>query len=178
MRDLVPSDGAAEVYKIKIRTGDVKGAETSADVYITLTGSNGESGAWALEDSMLNARKLERGQLDEFWVSCHDLGVLRSVLLELDSERLSDSWFVEYLEVVCSISQTEYLFPCHDWLGIHRGDRASVRELVVAQPSLQNYSQSAMVKYKVIVATADAKGSATDGDVDVVIFGTEMPTGI
>lgn len=53
-------------------TGDVFGAGTNANVYITIYGANGDSGKRVLEQSWRDL--FERNQIDKFEIECLDLG--------------------------------------------------------------------------------------------------------
>ena len=56
---------AGETYLIKVRTGDVRGAGTDANVYLQLFGNQDDTGIIQLKSSN-NRNKWERAQVDEF----------------------------------------------------------------------------------------------------------------
>ena len=64
-------EGAPTRYKISVKTGDARGAGTSADVSITVFGSLGDSGERLLDTS---ANDFERGAKDHFFFECTTLG--------------------------------------------------------------------------------------------------------
>lgn len=49
-------------YILKVKTGDIFGAGTDANVYITITGENGDTGERQLQDAD-NINKFERAQV-------------------------------------------------------------------------------------------------------------------
>lgn len=53
-------------YKISVKTSDVRGAGTDANVYIILFGMNGDSGELHLKNSETSNNPFETGQLDVF----------------------------------------------------------------------------------------------------------------
>ena len=59
-------------YQVIVYTGDVFGAGTNANVYITIYGANGDSGKRVLEQSWRDL--FERNQIDRFEIECLDLG--------------------------------------------------------------------------------------------------------
>ena len=61
-------------YQVIVYTGDVFGAGTNANVYITIYGANGDSGKRVLEQSWRDL--FERNQIDKFEIECLDLGKL------------------------------------------------------------------------------------------------------
>ncbi len=56
----------ATTYKISVKTSDVRGAGTGANVYVVLFGENGDSGELHLKESGTNKSPFENNQLDEF----------------------------------------------------------------------------------------------------------------
>lgn len=60
-------------YKIAVRTGDVRGAGTDANVFAQIFGENGDTGERKLEASGNN---FERGHTDTFGIEAVSLGEL------------------------------------------------------------------------------------------------------
>ena len=63
-------------YKVTVRTGDVRGAGTDANVFAQLFGENGDTGERRLESSGNN---FERGHTDEFGIEAVSLGELTKI---------------------------------------------------------------------------------------------------
>ena len=55
-------------YKISVKTSDVRGAGTDANIYVVLFGVNGDSGELHLKDSETNKNPFENGQVDVFTI--------------------------------------------------------------------------------------------------------------
>lgn len=67
-------------YSVKVLTGNLPGAGTDADVFITIFGKNGDSGERVLDNAQDN---FERGRTDVFSVEAVDLGELERYLSRL-----------------------------------------------------------------------------------------------
>jgi lipoxygenase homology domain-containing protein 1 len=66
-----------------VRTGDVRGAGTDANVFIALHGKKGSTGSFFLETSSNN---FERGACDEFAIRAADVGNIQSIEIGHDGE--------------------------------------------------------------------------------------------
>ena len=53
-------------YKVNVKTGDVMGAGTDANVFMVMFGENGDSGELALKNSETYKDKFERNHVDVF----------------------------------------------------------------------------------------------------------------
>lgn len=70
---LMYSPGLAPVkYEVIVITGDVKGAGTNANVFLTLYGTTGDSGKRELKQKFRDL--FERKQTDKFEIEALDLG--------------------------------------------------------------------------------------------------------
>ena len=80
-------------YKLKVMTGDRKGAGTNANVFINIFGENGDSGEKKLEgtheplslfsNSFLAPNSFERARTDLFEIECGDLGTIKRILIRV-----------------------------------------------------------------------------------------------
>lgn len=57
------SSSAAHTYKVSVMTGDVYGAGTDANVFLTIYGDQGDTGERKLRKSETNGNKFERGSV-------------------------------------------------------------------------------------------------------------------
>ena len=57
---------AATTYKISVKTSDIRGAGTDANVYVVVFGQNGDSGELHLKESETNKSPFENNQTDVF----------------------------------------------------------------------------------------------------------------
>lgn len=83
-----------------IRTTDREGAGTDANVYVTLIGSNGDSGKrWMLNTLNGKLPSFEPGATDSFKITSVDIGTLKQVRTSYQPP----SWFLHALIVILHI---------------------------------------------------------------------------
>ena len=109
--------------EIIVKTGDVKGAGTDANVYCVLVNEDGIRS----RDLNLDCRwknDFEKGSIDHFKVHCGlQPGPVKRIEVWRDDSGLSDDWYVEWVKVkkVNSPSDQEPdIFPCHRWVKAER----------------------------------------------------------
>lgn len=115
VRSLVPVK-----YEIIVITGDVKRAGTDSNVYITIYGSNGDSGKRSLKQKFRNL--FERGQTDHFILEMLDLGELLRVKVEHDGSSHNSGWYLECVEVTNTANSVTTIFLCGKWLDPQKAD--------------------------------------------------------
>jgi hypothetical protein len=71
----------ATSYKVTVRTGDVRGAGTDANVYVQVFGKQGDTGKLPLRQSQNTKNKFERGRADMFTVEAVDIGKVSSAVI-------------------------------------------------------------------------------------------------
>ena len=74
MRNIVFTNIAATSYHIDVKTGDVRGAGTDANVFIQLFGELGDTGRLQLRQSQNIKNKWERARTDQFTIEAMDIG--------------------------------------------------------------------------------------------------------
>ena len=86
-------------YEILVKTGDIKGAGTDANVYIALVDDEGRKSRDILLDCTWRD-DFEKGNTDCFKISnVPQLGEIKRVELWRDNKGLNDDWFVEWVKV-------------------------------------------------------------------------------
>ncbi|XP_073440095.1 oxygen-regulated protein 1 [Dendrobates tinctorius] len=109
-------------YIVSVHTGDHWGAETLANVYITLYGEQGDSGARKLQKSSIPGDKFTRNKVDSFELEAVSLGELRKVVLGHDREGYGAGMYLKMVTIKESQdSSTEWVFPLWNWLDSHLG---------------------------------------------------------
>ncbi|XP_036363166.1 lipoxygenase homology domain-containing protein 1-like isoform X1 [Octopus sinensis] len=172
-------------YTVKVVTGDVFGAGTDANVFLTIYGDHGDTSERNLSKSQ-NMNKFERSQEDIFTLNAIDLGKLKKIKIWHDNSGSNAAWFLDYVEVRDNDNQQTF-FPCQWWLATNEGDGQIVRELVPVKASLKkkllkNEPESLKTQlglevkaltttYHVKVHTADRWGAGTDANVYVILYG-------
>ena len=87
----------ATSYKVTVRTGDIRGAGTDANVYIHIFGKNGDTGRLPLRQSENTKNKFEKGRADMFTVEAVDIGKV--------SIGMMASYVPRCEQALCSIDQ-------------------------------------------------------------------------
>jgi len=124
-------------YKITVYTGKKVGAGTDADVFITLYGNQGQSGAILLDDKKNN---FESGKCvfkylirffifsfifnrkDEFIIECPTVGELNKILIAHNNKGAAPGWFLDRILVEDLNEHRIYEFPCNRWLSTDEDD--------------------------------------------------------
>ncbi|KAM6301572.1 lipoxygenase homology domain-containing protein 1 [Podargus strigoides] len=194
--ELVPDGESAledNTYEVHVLTGNVWGAGTDADVFLSIYGiERGDTGERQLKRSN-NLNKFEKGQVDVFTIKAIDLGELKKLRIRHDNSGASPSWFLERVEIVDLKESTTYYFPCQRWLAVEEDDGQIVRELVPVDEAFvkkdsENDGQSLATlgleqkakstTYTVKVKTGDKKHAGTDANVFITLYGSKDDTGI
>ncbi|KAI1905273.1 hypothetical protein AGOR_G00014410 [Albula goreensis] len=110
-------------YKVSVMTGDVYGAGTDANVFLTIYGDLGDTGERKLSNSENNSNKFERGSVDKFTIEAVDLGQVFKIKIRHDNTMLSPDWYLDQVEVVDVEMEEVYLFLCERWLSKKREDK-------------------------------------------------------
>lgn len=107
-------------YEIIVITGDEKGAGTDANVFLTVYGSNGDSGRRQLRQKFRNL--FERGRTDRFMLEMLDMGELQKVRVEHDNTGMSPGWLLDRVEVTNTANGVTTIFLGGKWLDTKRAD--------------------------------------------------------
>ncbi|XP_061586231.1 lipoxygenase homology domain-containing protein 1 [Cololabis saira] len=162
-----------KVYEVVTITGDERGAGTDANVFVTLFGEFGITPKLHLASKSRTA--FEKAKTDVFRIRTHNVGPLKKIRIEHDNTGMSASWFLDRV-VVTDVNRPHlrFYFSCNNWLSKDEGDGSYVRDLLGSMDSTEIPRYN---KYLVTVFTADIKGSGTDADVFINIFGEFGDTG-
>ncbi|XP_029365801.1 lipoxygenase homology domain-containing protein 1-like [Echeneis naucrates] len=163
-----------KVYEVVTTTGDERGAGTDANVFISLFGDYGITPKVHLTSKSRTA--FERAKTDVFRIRTHNVGPLKKIRIEHDNTGLNPSWFLDRVVVTDVIRpHLRFYFACNNWLSTAEGDGLHVRDLLGSMDPMEMPKYN---KYVVNVFTADVKGSGTDADVFINIFGEFGDTGV
>ncbi|XP_031222113.1 lipoxygenase homology domain-containing protein 1 [Mastomys coucha] len=164
----------AKVYEVVTATGDVRGAGTDANVFITLFGENGLSPKLHLTSKSESA--FEKANVDVFRVRTNNVGLIYKIRIEHDNTGLNASWYLDRVIVTdMKRPHLRYYFNCNNWLSKVEGDRQWCRDLLA---SFDPMDMPRGNKYEIKVYTGDVIGAGTDADVFINIFGEYGDTGI
>ncbi|XP_074850459.1 lipoxygenase homology domain-containing protein 1 isoform X1 [Carettochelys insculpta] len=190
-------------YKISVFTGDVYGAGTDANVFLTIYGDLGDTGERKLSKSETNSNKFERAQEDKFTIQAVDLGIIYKIKIRHDNTMLNADWYLEKVEIVDDTTEESYLFLCERWLSTKKEDKRIERTLYEqscdgerssmgnSSLSLKSQDSNANVKnkkktsligtaqegslipYHLIITTGKEYDSSTDSRVYIIIMGPQ-----
>ncbi|XP_073445861.1 lipoxygenase homology domain-containing protein 1 isoform X1 [Dendrobates tinctorius] len=116
-------------YYVSVYTGDIYGAGTDANVFLTIYGDLGDTGERKLSKSETNSNKFERGQVDKFVIEAVDLGTLYKIKIRHDNSMLSADWYLERVEILNEVTEETYMFLCERWLSTKKEDKRIERIL-------------------------------------------------
>ncbi|CAF3090427.1 unnamed protein product [Rotaria sp. Silwood2] len=151
-------------YIIKIKTGEILDAGTSANVFIRLIGSKGrQTSMMRLE--VTNRRRFESGSVETFSFEDPDIGDVEMIEIEHNGDTLADSWFLDGVIVEMPTKGRIFYFVCNDWLSKYKGDRRTKRILKV-----QDLNKTSFRSLKIY--TGHIEHAGCDCDVSLKLFGT------
>ncbi|XP_027888486.1 lipoxygenase homology domain-containing protein 1 [Xiphophorus couchianus] len=110
-------------YKVSVRTGDMYGAGTDANVFLTIYGDLGDTGERKLAKSENNKNKFERGEVDRFTIEAVDLGQVFKIRIRHDNTMLGADWYLDQVEVQDEDTEEVYMFLCERWLSTKKEDK-------------------------------------------------------
>ncbi|XP_053427321.1 lipoxygenase homology domain-containing protein 1-like [Nycticebus coucang] len=121
----------AKVYEVVTATGDVRGAGTDANVFVTLFGENGLSPKLHLTSKSESA--FEKANVDVFRVRTNNVGLIYKIRIEHDNTGLNASWYLDRVIVTdMKRPHLRYYFNCNNWLSKVEGDRQWCRDLMAS----------------------------------------------
>uniref|UniRef100_A0A3Q2ZDP0 Lipoxygenase homology PLAT domains 1b n=1 Tax=Kryptolebias marmoratus TaxID=37003 RepID=A0A3Q2ZDP0_KRYMA len=110
-------------YKVSVRTGDMHGAGTDANVFLTIYGDLGDTGERKLAKSENSKNKFERGQVDRFTIEAVDLGQVSKIRIRHDNSMVAADWYLDQVEVQDVETEEVYMFLCERWLSKKKEDK-------------------------------------------------------
>ncbi|XP_025105054.1 lipoxygenase homology domain-containing protein 1-like isoform X1 [Pomacea canaliculata] len=156
------------IYKVTIWTGDIPGASTDANVFITVTGDKG-----ALPKTRLWHKNgtskfcFVRGSKETFFIRSPKLGNLLYLTVEHDGLEKRHGWYVDHIEIQCMLTKHVWLFMCKNWLSMHHGDFRIKRDLEATK------KKEIVREFEVTVVTGSKRLAGTDANVFITLHGTE-----
>ncbi|MEQ2205488.1 hypothetical protein XENOCAPTIV_000500 [Xenoophorus captivus] len=110
-------------YNVSVRTGDMYGAGTDANVFLTIYGDLGDTGERKLAKSENNKNKFERGEVDRFTIEAVDLGQVFKIRIRHDNTMVGADWYLDQVEVYDVETEEVYMFLCERWLSKKKEDK-------------------------------------------------------
>ncbi|RNA20947.1 lipoxygenase homology domain-containing 1 isoform X1, partial [Brachionus plicatilis] len=162
-------------YKILVKTSDISGAGTDANVFITLFGENGDTGELELKKTKALSNLFEKGQTDEFnFKDILSVGEITKLRIWHDNtgNLLGNThWHLDSVQIHDSTTGRVYKFECKKWLSKSKDDKQLVRELTPILDSRDEPSPGAKTTYEITVQTADEADAGTKHNIEIVLIG-------
>ncbi|MCJ8735061.1 hypothetical protein PDJAM_G00242560 [Pangasius djambal] len=182
-------------YEVSVRTGDMYGAGTDANVFLTIYGELGDTGERKLSKSETNKNKFKRGAVDKFSIEAVDLGQVFKIKIRHDSSMIGADWYLEQVEIVDTDTEETSMFLCERWLSKKKEDKRIERTFYVkgyegernpqnSKPSLDSnmnkkkkkkksaaVEEGAVIPYHFTVSTGSDRDASTTSRVFVIIIG-------
>ncbi|KPP63401.1 lipoxygenase-like domain-containing protein 1-like, partial [Scleropages formosus] len=156
-------------YIIQVKTSDIAGAGTDANVFLIIFGENGDTGKMALKECN-KTNKFERKQTDTFrFQDILSLGELSKVRVWHDNAGPAPGWHLEYIDVKDEIMDKTFRFPCDRWLAKNDDDGQIMRELPCANNNILDLNEK--TKYEILVTTADTDDAETKENAWIALEG-------
>ena len=150
-----------------MHTGNVRGAGTAANVFVSLSGTKGSSGKTQLSGDF------DRGSVVTASVCCEsDLGRLRTITVEHDNSGFGPDWLLDYIAL--THVNTVLFFHCAQWLSRNEGDGIIHRTL---HATLDPPKPFVGRTYIVTIQTGNLRGAGTDANVYITLRGSEGSSG-
>ncbi|CAE1329768.1 SPSB3 [Acanthosepion pharaonis] len=127
------TSGKETKYIVVVKTGNVLGASTRAQIKIILCGTEGKTGAISLLKSETNKIKFQKGKEDHFILKTFNVGYIEKIRIGHNRLELPYAWFLDYVTVYDQTEKWMYKFPCGQWFSGEDGDRQTYREILSTQ---------------------------------------------
>ncbi|KAG1662011.1 hypothetical protein FOA52_009500 [Chlamydomonas sp. UWO 241] len=165
----VPKSGAGQIeYLFEVSTSDISGAGTDANVFVTLSGDGGDTGALKLDNP---GNDFESGKTDVFIVRAKDVGEPQTLKVSQDGKGFGAAWHLDTVVVHDKANPSKkFYFYAGRWLDKEHGMECLL-EVSHTDPRLN------MPEYKIIVHTSAIPGAGTDANVSLDITGTVRASG-
>ena len=162
------SQTCSSSFVLEVHTGDVRGAGTSANVFVTLEGSKGSSSKQQVQGG--EGGGFERGGVVRGEIQCQgDIGRVKRLVIGHDNSGFGSDWFLDQVVLYPSSDPQDRLyFLCGQWLSRTQGDGLIERTLEGSEnPRAQDPGKC----YLVEVVTGAMRGAGTEANVFVTLFG-------
>ncbi|TKS84776.1 Lipoxygenase -like proteiny domain-containing protein 1 [Collichthys lucidus] len=160
-------------YQVSVMTGDVYGAGTDANVFLTIYGDQGDTGERKLSKSETNSNKFERGSEDKFTLEAVDLGIVFKIKIRHDNSMISPDWYLDQVEVYDEDTEEVFLFLCERWLSTKKEDQRIERVFYVK--GYEGVREGLkVIPYHITICTGLDRDAATTSRAYVIIIGVNQ----
>ncbi|GAX41457.1 hypothetical protein NIES4075_24300 [Tolypothrix sp. NIES-4075] len=113
-------------YTVSTFTGELDGAGTNANVFITIHGETGKTGEIPLGNREDN---FEPGKHDVFSFAEKNVHKVKKITIRHDNSGEHSGWFLKKVTIEHGDSNKKWLCPCNKWLSTTEGDGKIERTL-------------------------------------------------
>ncbi|XP_069127319.1 uncharacterized protein [Argopecten irradians] len=109
-------------YVVEIQTGNYPEVSVAqGNAFLTLTGSDGDTGKRPLDTPFFNSSQLWRpGQVDVFIIEAVSVGKIQTLQLQFEGKGKDKVWFVERVSVYEGLSAvSQIVFNCQRWIDVN-----------------------------------------------------------
>ncbi|GFN87702.1 hypothetical protein PoB_001420800 [Plakobranchus ocellatus] len=159
-------------FNVSVKTGDVRGAGTDANVFLKIFGTSGDTGNLQLRQSENASDKFERGRTDQFKLEATDIGKIKKIKIGHDNSKPGAAWFLDEVQIDVPSKGEHYTFSAHRWLSEKEGDKQTEVEL---EPSRMEDIEKT-IPYEVTIWTGNVRGAGTDSNVFLQMYGKSGKT--
>lgn len=157
------------LWLCRIKTGDKLGAGTDANVTMVVYGDQGRSDEVSLTS---NTDLMERGEVNELQLTLDKVGKIYKIRIEHDNKGLGSAWHLDTITLEHIATKVRYDFVYNDWLS---RKHQLVAEIPATGPAVTE--PLALIDYKVMVHTGKKRGSGTDANVFINVYGERGDSG-
>ena len=148
-------------YEITLQTGFQQRSRTTADVFIQLIGTLGDSEPRMLKDP--KRPKFGRGEIDQFLLTVpQSLGSVKEIHIWHSNAGKSPAWYLFRVLIRDLQTESKWWFVCDQWLAVEEGDGAVDRRLKQA-------TKEELTKFNILFVNATRK-NLLDGHLWLSVF--------
>mmetsp|Transcript_24198 Transcript_24198/g.66238 ORF Transcript_24198/g.66238 Transcript_24198/m.66238 type:complete len:1512 (-) Transcript_24198:750-5285(-) len=105
------------VYRVEVKTSDILGAGTDANVLLQIFGiKDGKEVSTGLHDLCSMHNDFERGNTDVFMLTVRDVGRMERIEVRSCGKGFFGYWHLEFVRITDCVRGVTLMFPCGQWL--------------------------------------------------------------
>lgn len=164
--------GKLKKYDINVATSNIGYAGTDANIFIMLYGEKGDTGFLPLKKSKTHKLPFYRNQYDKFTVEAPDVGDdITQIRITHDNTGKGPGWHLDYVQVSPEDATCKTTFSANQWLYNKH------LEVTLNQKFSKNSCGEDSTTYEIDIKTGNKKGSGTNSNVFIIIYGEKGETG-
>ncbi|XP_071080056.1 lipoxygenase homology domain-containing protein 1-like isoform X1 [Haliotis cracherodii] len=160
-----PTAVAEILYRIVVVTGVKGNAGTSANVHISLHGSEDTARTQLKKGRGSSMFCFMRGTTETFFYKGPRVGNLTYITIEHDGLEKKHAWYLEHIVVTNMLTDQSWMFVCNNWLSLHHSDFRIKRDIEAA------LKEKVERELEVTVITGHKKMAGTDARVYLTLYG-------